>query len=134
LAATSAGALLAGARDIADEAGMYYLSVQSGILPAAYISESLFTLVYNKLLKRRSAPSALTFVLGFDSAPMQAERSLYDLAQWMREQPELAAALANMSSEQFTTAYHEQAARGAAAEDGKETAWPEFWRRLADHL
>src|SRR5262249_27259130 len=35
LAATPAAALLAGARDIADEAAMYYLSVQSGILPAA---------------------------------------------------------------------------------------------------
>src|SRR6266699_2602470 len=130
LAATPAGALLAGARDIAEEAGMYYLSVQSGILPAAYMSESFFTLVYNRFLKGRNAPPALTFVLGFDSAPMQAERSLYDLAQWVREQPELAAALANMSSEQFTTAYREQAARGVAA-DG---AWPEFWRRLADHL
>src|SRR4029450_1007003 len=32
--------------------------------------------------------------------------------------------------EQFTMAYREQAAR-AAAVDG---AWPEFWRRLADHL
>src|SRR5256886_2414758 len=134
LATTSAAGLLGGVRAITEEAGMYYLSVQSGILPAAYMSESLFTLVYNKLLKRRSAPPALTFVLGFDSAPMQAERSLYDLAQWVREQPELAAALANMSSEQFTTAYREQAARGGAAEDGKDTAWSEFWRRLADHL
>jgi len=35
-----------------------------------------------------------------------------------------------MSSEQFTTAYREQAARGAAA-DG---TWPEFWQRLAEHL
>ena len=37
--------------------------------------------------------------------------------------------LANMSSEQFTSAYREQAAQ---AETGG--AWPEFWRRLADHL
>ena len=94
------------------------------------MSELFFTMVYNRFLKRRNAPSALTFVLGFDSAPIQAEKSLYDLAQWVRGQPELAAALANMSSEQFTTAYREQAARAAAA-DG---AWAEFWRRLADHL
>ena len=130
LASVPAGDLLNGVRDIAAEAGQYYLTVQSGILPAAYMSESLFTQVYNRFLKMRNAPSALTFVLGFDSAPMQAEKSLYDLAQWVRGQPELAAALANMSSEQFTTAYREQAARGEA-EDG---AWPEFWRRLADHL
>jgi len=130
LASASAEYLLNGARDITAEAAQYYLSVQSGILPAAYMSELFFTLVYNRFLKRRDAPPALTFVLGFDSTPIQAEKSLYDLAQWVRGQPELAAALANMSSEQFTTAYHEQAAR-AAAVDG---AWPEFWRRLADHL
>ena len=130
LATVSAEDLLNGARDITAEAAQYYLSVQSGILPAAYMSELFFTLVYNRFLKRPDAPPALTFVLGFDSTPIQAEKSLYDLAQWVRGQPELAAALANMSSEQFMTAYHEQAAR-AAAVDG---AWPEFWRRLADHL
>ena len=130
LASASAQDLLDGVCDITAEAAQYYLSVQTGILPAAYMSEPLFALVYNKLLKRRNAPSALTFVLGFDSTPIQAEKSLYSIAQWVRGQPELAAALANMSSEQFTTAYREQPAQAAAA-DG---AWPEFWRRLADHL
>jgi phosphohistidine swiveling domain-containing protein len=130
LASTSATDLLNGVREITAESAQYYLTIQSGILPAAYMSELFFTLAYNKLLKGRNAPTALTFVLGFDSAPMQAEKSLYSIAQWVRGQPELAAALANMSSEQFTTVYREQAAR-AQAEDG---AWPEFWRRLADHL
>src|SRR5438552_429862 len=72
---TSAPAWLGGVRAITEEAAQYYLSVQSGILPAAYASESLFTLVYNKLLKGRNAPPALTFVLGFDSARIQAEKS-----------------------------------------------------------
>src|SRR5947199_588609 len=75
LATTSAADLLGGVQAITDEAAQYYLSVQSGILPAAYMSEWLFTLVYNRFLKRRDAPSALTFLLGFDIAPMQAEKS-----------------------------------------------------------
>src|SRR5262249_34858694 len=102
LATTAALDLLGGARAIIDEAALYYLSIQSGILPAAYMSESLFALVYNRFLKRRNDPPALTFVLGFDSTPILAEKSLYDLAQWVRGQPEMAAALANMSREQFT--------------------------------
>ncbi len=114
---------------ITDEAAQYYLTVQSGILPAAYMSELFFTQVYNKFLKGPNGPAALTFMLGFDSAPIQAEKSLYDLAQWVREQPELAAALANMSSEQFKEAYRER-----AAEEGEERGWSEFWRRLVDHL
>jgi len=130
LVTESAVDLLNGVREITAEAAQYYLSVQTGILPGAYMSELLFTIVYNRFLKSRNAPSALTFVLGFDSAPIQAEKSLYDLARWVRGQPELAAALANMSSEQFTTAYRERAARAATA-DG---AWAEFWRRLANHL
>src|SRR5947199_9707706 len=71
LATTSAAGLLGGVRVITAEAAQYYLAVQSGILPAAYMSESFFTLVYNRFLKGRDAPSALTFVLGFDSVPMQ---------------------------------------------------------------
>lgn len=130
LASTSATDLLNGARAITTEAAQYYLSVQSGILPAAYMSEAFFTLVYNRLLKRRNDPPALTFVLGFDSTPIRAEESLYDLAQWVRGQPELATQLAHMSGEQFNAAFREQAAQTMAA-DG---AWPAFRQRLADHL
>jgi pyruvate,water dikinase len=125
LATTSAVDLLNGAHEITVEAARYYLSVQSGILPGAYMSEALFTLVYDRFLKRRDDPAALTFVLGFDSAPIQAEKSLYDLGQWVRGQPELPAALATMSGEQFIAAYRERAADGA---------WPEFWQRLDKHL
>ena len=130
LASTLAEDLLNGVREITDEAAQYYISVQSGILPGAYLSESLFTLVYNKLLKRRDDPSALTFVLGFDSTPIRAEESLYDLAQWVREHSEMATHLTNMSGEQFIAAYRAQATPTMAA-DG---AWPAFWQRLTDHL
>jgi pyruvate,water dikinase len=130
LASASGGALLAGATEITDEAAEYYISVQTGILPAAYMSELFFSEAYNRLFKRRDAPAPLTFMLGFDSAPIRAEKSLYDLAQWVRHQPELAAALANMSGEQFATAYREQ----VAATTDADGAWPEFWRRLSDHL
>jgi len=142
LAGASAAALLAGVRDLTDEAAMYYLTIQGGILPAAYMSEALFTLLYNRFLKRSTDPAALTFVLGYDSAPIQAEKSLYDLAQWARSHPDVAARLESMSSEQFTAAYREQAARQPAhtaqvaqATDGAwPDAWAEFWRRLAEHL
>ena len=122
LATASAEYLFNGACDITEETAQYYLSVQSGILPAAYMSELFFTFVYNKFLKGRHTPTALTFMLGFDSAPIQAEKSLYDLAQWVRGQSELAADLANMSSEQFNIVYHEQAARAVTAEG----AWSEI--------
>ena len=133
LSATPATELLKGAQAIAYEAGLYYISIQSGILPAAYISEMMFTQVYNRLLKGRknaSAPTALTFMLGFDSAPMQAEKSLYDLARWVRQQESLASALESMSGEQFATAYRQRAEREGASSE----AWQAFWQRIDEHL
>ena len=84
LGATPAAQLLDGAREIARMAAEHYLTIQSGILPAAAMAEALFTFAYNRLARRKDDPPALTFLLGFDSAPIQAEKSLYDLATWAR--------------------------------------------------
>jgi pyruvate,water dikinase len=130
LASTSATELLRGVREITDEAADYYLTIQGGILPAAYMSEALFTLIYGRFLKRPADPTALTFVLGYDSTPIQAEQSLYDLGQWVRTQSELATWLAALSREQFTAACREPPAP-SAADPG---AWAAFWRRLDEHL
>jgi hypothetical protein len=50
-------------------------------------SEALFTMFYNRLVRREGDPPAQTFLLGFDSMPILAEKSLYDLASWSREHP-----------------------------------------------
>ena len=129
LQAASAAELLDGVRAIVDEAARYYLTIQSGILPAAYMSEAAFTLFYNKLVKRRNDPPAQTFMLGFDSAPIRAEQSLYDLAQWARTQDGLAGALSALSGEQFNAAY-----RTGHLEGVDEGVWAEFCQRFGTHL
>jgi phosphohistidine swiveling domain-containing protein len=53
-------------------------------------AEMLFTRVYNKMVRRRGDPAAPTFLMGYDSTPIRGEKSLYDLAAWVRERPELA--------------------------------------------
>src|SRR5262249_15575322 len=90
LSAVSAVQLLEGRRAIIQGAAGHYLTIQSGILPVAYTSEMIFAGFYNHFVKREEDPPALTFLLGFDSAPILAEKSLFDLAAWAREQPELA--------------------------------------------
>jgi pyruvate,water dikinase len=142
LASASATELLGGVRALTDEAADYYLTIQGGILPAAYMSEALFTQVYNRLIKRPADPPALTFMLGFDSAPIQAEESLFVLARWAREHPELAAGLERMSGREFTAAYdaYRRESRDMATQPvtaaGMSTggAWVDFWRRLEEHL
>ena len=66
------------------------VAVALGVIPAAWISEALFTMTY-KLVKRRDDPSAPTFLMGFDSLPIRAEKSLYDIAIWVRTNEDLAA-------------------------------------------
>ncbi|HZU03172.1 MAG TPA: PEP-utilizing enzyme, partial [Ktedonobacteraceae bacterium] len=128
LSKTPATQLFDGTREITIMAADYYLTIQSGFLPAAYMSEMVFTEFYNRLIKRRDDPAALTFLLGYDSAPIRAEQSLYDLAQWVRGQAGLAEALQNMSGTQFMAAY-----RGDDASNIPAT-WSEFRQRFAAHL
>jgi pyruvate,water dikinase len=129
LAATPTVELLAGAREIVKAAASHYVSIQTGILPVANLSETAFTSVYNRLIKRQSDPPALTFVLGFDSTPIQAEKSLYDLASWARTQPELSAYLARSTSKDIAAACEPESAPIADAE-----IWREFTARFAAHL
>jgi rifampicin phosphotransferase len=96
----SAKEILAGARELLDAGTEYYTSVQT-IIPLAYISEALFTTFYNRLVRREGDPPAQTFLLGFDSMPIRAEKSLYDLAAWSREHPGLVRTLAGTPSEQI---------------------------------
>jgi pyruvate,water dikinase len=93
-------------------------------------SEGLFTVVYDKLAKRPGDPAAPTFVLGYDSAPIQAEKALYDLALWCREQPALAAYLTGTPGETLI----EQMDRDAAPEGVPPAVWAEWRQRFQAYL
>jgi pyruvate,water dikinase len=129
LATTPSAELLAGAREIIKAAAGHYVSIQTGILGAANLSEAAFTYVYNHFIKRKNDPPALTFVLGFDSEPIQAEKSLYDLASWAGTQAELCAYLARTRSKEIVMACESQSAPIADAE-----SWRGFTGRFAEHL
>jgi pyruvate,water dikinase len=120
--------LLADARQIVDAAARNYVSIQL-VLAAANMSEAIFTGVYNHLIKHKSDPPALTFLLGFDNTPIRAEKSLYDLAMWARGQDELVGYLARSSGKEIAAAYESQSMPTVVGE-----SWGEFTRRLAEHL
>src|SRR5215217_1601346 len=93
-----AAGLLAGVRELLDAGTEYYTSVQT-IIPIAATSEMLFTGFYDRLISREGDPPGQIFLLGFDSTPIRAEKSLYDLGMWCGEHPKLAAALLDTPSE-----------------------------------
>jgi pyruvate,water dikinase len=90
-------------------------------------------LVYNVLIKRRGDPLAPVFLMGFDSLPICAEKSLYDLAGWARTCDELAAYLGNTPAAQLAAPFEEDvlcpAPQGVDGDD-----WQEWQHRFRAHL
>jgi len=84
--------LLDGVQELLDAGTRYYTAVQA-IIPLAAFSELSFTRFYDALVRRPGEPPASTFLVGFDSAPILAEKSLWSLAEWTRGHPELADAV-----------------------------------------
>lgn len=123
LSQMSTGQLLAGVQELVEAAAEYYTAVQT-IIPAAASSEVVFTRFYDAVVRGKDDPPAQVFVLGFDSVPIRAEKSLYDLASWSRDHPELAESLRTMSSQQFL----EQAAGST------DPIWHEWHSRFEAHL
>jgi pyruvate,water dikinase len=128
LAAMPTLELLADARRIVEAAASYYLSIQ-GVLAVVNLSEAIFTNVYNRLIKRNSDPPALTFLLGFDSAPILAEKSLYDLAMFARGQDELAGYLAQTRGKEIAAA-----CASPSAPIASQGSWRAFTQGFREHL
>ena len=124
-----AAGLLAVARELLEAGAEYYTSVQT-IIPLAASSEGLFTAFYDRLARRQGDPPAQTFLLGFDSAPIRAEKSLYDLAAWSRGHPDLARALTGSSSEQILDLLRIEGPPPGT----DEKVWSEWRSRFRDHL
>jgi phosphohistidine swiveling domain-containing protein len=130
LPALSAGMLLEGVRDV-----LYGYAVHLGALMASTMgpsagSEGLFTQIHNKLVKRSGDPEAPVFLMGFENAPLRAEKNLYDLAVWSREHGELSKYLSANSAAAISAAYF----AGGIPADIPADDWNDWRRKLDDHL
>jgi rifampicin phosphotransferase len=122
--------LLDAARQLSEAAIDAYGTLVGGVIPAAWISEALFTITYDKLIKRRDDPTAPTYLLGFDSIPIQAEKKLYDLAEWVRARPELASYLTDTPTAQLVA----QLENGPTPPGVDADDWHEWQSRFQAHL
>ncbi len=109
--------LMAGVRELLDAGTEYYTSVQT-VIPVAASSETIFSKVYNAFIRRPDDAAAETFVLGFDSEPIRAEKSLYDLAQWSGGHPALLATLLRSSNEEILAEFGVGGSTGGRDDDG----------------
>lgn len=122
--------LIENAKHLTESAIDAYAALVSGVIPAAWITEALFTNLYNRLIKHSGDLSAPVFLLGYDSLPIRADKSLYSLADWVRLQPQLAQWLDALSASQIASAYRNE-------HIPKELApgmWQEWHARVQQHL
>jgi rifampicin phosphotransferase len=117
--------LLDGVGALLDAGTTYYTAVQS-VIPQAALSELAFRIYYDRFVRRAGDPPAVEFLLGFDSQPIRAEKSLYDLADWVRARPALA--------EYLTATPSATVSHGEPPAAVDPTDWREWQDRLATHL
>jgi pyruvate,water dikinase len=121
--------LLEGTRTVFSAAVKYYTVVQT-TLPAASMGEIFFTRFYNTLVKRKTDPEATTFLFGFESMPVKAEKSLFDIATWLKENPVLVDYVLHTSTEKLVADFKIDASLdGLPAE-----LWAEYRDRFEQHF
>lgn len=128
--ADSAVELLDSARQLTEAAIDAHLVLLSGAIPAAWITEALFTTVYDRLIKRRGDPSASIYLLGYDSLPIRADKSLYRLAEWAQGHPALSAYLEHTATPHLASLSDSADAPRAVP----PLLWQEWQRRFQEHL
>jgi pyruvate,water dikinase len=80
--------LLDSARTLVQAIGRFYTVIQASTLPSASSSEIVFTRLY-KMVSRKDEPKPEALLLGLETTPLRAEKSLFDLGTWTREHPAL---------------------------------------------
>lgn len=117
--------LVEGIREIFGAACVYFTDIQSCI-PAATMSEMILTRFYNGLVKRKGDPEITCFLLGFDTKGLDTEKSLFDLADWIRNELDMLAWFQNTDSEII--------AKADIAEGVSDAIWQEWHNRFENHL
>ena len=112
-------------------AAMYYVTaLLFATMGASAGSEMLLTRVYESMARREGDPPAPVLLMGWNSIPIRAEKSLYDLAMTCREHLDLEAYLLHTTSgEVVDQLKNGQPPAGVTAQD-----WGEFKQRFSHHL
>jgi phosphohistidine swiveling domain-containing protein len=124
------GELFTGINQLMDAFAQHLAALMASTMGPSAGSEGLFTKVYEKTALRPGEPSAPTFLMGYDSIPIKAEKALYDLAMWCESRQGLSAYLTDTQSAEIAARLDQaDPPEGVAAED-----WLEWQTRFREHL
>ena len=127
LAQVSPAKLMQEAHELVSAAAFYVCGLMFATMGASAGSEGLLTMAYNKLAKKEGDPEAAVLIMGWDSIPIRAEKSLYDLAQWVLQDEALAQHVletpgASLTAQLFNSTHPPQGIS------------PQVWQSLAERL
>ncbi len=80
----SAQQIMEGIQTVFYAACIYFTRIQL-VLPAASISETLFTKFFQGAARRAGITDTSVLLLGFDTIALQSEKNLWDLSEWARK-------------------------------------------------
>ncbi|MBN1439130.1 MAG: hypothetical protein JW929_06955 [Anaerolineales bacterium] len=126
----SAHELLDGAHDVLGGYAVHLGALMASTMGPSAGSEGLFTQVYEKLVKRTGDPPASTFLMGFENAPLRAEKNLHDLAMESKQKEALAGYLTGTCAADIVAAY----TSGVVPPGVPSADWEEWRRKMEDHL
>ena len=112
-------------------AAMYYVTaLLFATMGASSGSEMLFTKMYTSLPRQAGDPPAAALLMGWNSIPIRAEKSLYDLALACKQFPGLAAYLIHTGTYQIIAQLHSDQPPGEVELEG----WNALKQQLTSHL
>jgi len=129
IASLSPSELLEGASTVFGAEVKYYTVIQT-TLPAASMGEIFFTRFYNSLVKRKNDPEATVFLFGFETIPVRAELSLYDIADWLKQNPILADYTIRTSTENLLADFKRETPPAGISTE----LWAEYQSRFDAHF
>jgi len=117
-------------QSVMDSAATYTNALMFATMGVSAGSEALLTQLYKKFAQRADDTPAATLLMGWNNLPCQAEKSLFDLAQFSLENDSLRLYLVNTPTDELVQQYE-----GGQAPPRVETdAWQAFCRRFEMHL
>jgi len=115
------------AQALFEVAAFYIDGLMFATMGAAASSEMLLTKLYDRMAKQDGDPAAATLLMGWDNMPVRSEKSLYDIATWVREEGDLADTILNTPTRDLIEKLE-------AVDSVPVSQFPEFVSRLRTHL
>ncbi|MDF2888197.1 MAG: ppsA [Lacrimispora sp.] len=121
--------LIEGIQSVFYAACIYFTRIQL-TLPAASISETLFTKVFQGAVRRAGMENTSVFLLGFETIALQSEKNLWSLSEWAKNNSTLDLYLQNNSAVKVAEDFMSSVPPAGVSQE----AWIEWKNRINQYF